>query len=41
MKIADILRVLANNLDHPEGGSPDPRIQNPAGLIKGGKIAVQ
>jgi hypothetical protein len=33
MKIADILRVLANNLDHPEGGSPDPRIQNPAGLI--------
>jgi hypothetical protein len=33
MKIADLLRVLANNLDHPEGGAPDPRIQNPAGLI--------
>ena len=33
MKIADILRVLANNLDHPEGGAPDAAIQNPAGLI--------
>lgn len=33
MKIADILRIIANNLDHPEGGAPDPRIQNPAGLI--------
>lgn len=33
MKISDILRVIANNLDHPEGGAPDPRIQNPAGLI--------
>lgn len=33
MKIADILRTLANNLDHPEGGTPDPRIQNPAELI--------
>ncbi len=33
MKIADILRVIANNMDHPEGGAPDPRIQNPAGLI--------
>lgn len=33
MKIADILRTLANNLDHPEGGAPDPRIQNPAELI--------
>lgn len=34
MKISDILRVIANNLDHPEGGAPDPRIQNPAGLIQ-------
>jgi hypothetical protein len=33
MKIADILRTLANNLDHAEGGTPDPRIQNPAELI--------
>lgn len=33
MKIADILRTLANNLDHSEGGAPDPRIQNPAELI--------
>ncbi len=33
MKIADILRVLANNLDHPQGGAPDPALQNPAGLI--------
>jgi hypothetical protein len=33
MKIADILRTLANNLEHAEGGAPDPRIQNPAGLI--------
>lgn len=33
MKIADILRVLANNLDHAQGGAPDPAIQNPAGLI--------
>jgi actin-related protein len=33
MKISDILRVIANNMDHPEGGAPDPRIQNPAGLI--------
>ena len=33
MKIADILRTLANNLEHAEGGTPDPRIQNPAGLI--------
>lgn len=30
MKIADILRTLANNLEHAEGGAPDPRIQNPA-----------
>jgi hypothetical protein len=33
MRIADILRTLANNLEHAEGGTPDPRIQNPAGLI--------
>ena len=33
MKIADILRTLANNLDHASGGTPDPRIQNPAELI--------
>jgi hypothetical protein len=33
MKVADILRTLANNLEHAEGGATDPRIQNPAGLI--------
>jgi hypothetical protein len=33
MKIADILRTLANNLEHAEGGTPDPRIQNPGALI--------
>jgi hypothetical protein len=33
MKISDILRVIANNMEHPQGGAPDPRIQNPAGLI--------
>ena len=33
MKIADILRTIAANLDHSEGGAPDPRIQNPAQLI--------
>jgi hypothetical protein len=33
MKIADILRTLANNLDHSQGGAPDPRIQNPAELL--------
>jgi hypothetical protein len=33
MKIADILRTLANNLEHAEGGTPDPRIQNPGQLI--------
>jgi hypothetical protein len=33
MRIADILRTLANNLDHTEGGAPDPRIQNPGALI--------
>jgi hypothetical protein len=33
MRIADILRTLANNLDHTQGGAPDPRIQNPAELL--------
>jgi len=33
MKIADILRTLANNLEHAQGGTPDPRLQNPAELI--------
>jgi cell wall-associated NlpC family hydrolase len=33
MRVADILRTLANNLEHAEGGAPDPRIQNPAELI--------
>jgi hypothetical protein len=33
MRIADILRTLANNLEHAEGGAPDPRIQNPGALI--------
>ena len=33
MKIADILRTLANNLEHAPGGTPDPRIQNPGALI--------
>ena len=33
MRIADILRTLANTLEHAEGGAPDPRIQNPAELI--------
>jgi hypothetical protein len=33
MRIADILRTLANNLEHAEGGTPDPRIQNPGELI--------
>jgi hypothetical protein len=33
MKIADILRTLAANLEHAQGGAPDPRIQNPAQLI--------
>jgi len=33
MKIADILRSIANNLDHAQGGAPDPRIQNPGQLI--------
>jgi hypothetical protein len=33
MKVADILRTLANNLEHTEGGTPDPRIQNPGALI--------
>ena len=33
MKIADILRTLAANLEHAEGGTPDPRLQNTAQLI--------
>jgi hypothetical protein len=33
MKIADILRTLAANLEHVQGGAPDPRIQNPGQLI--------
>jgi hypothetical protein len=33
MKIADILRTLAANLEHAQGGTPDPRIQNPAQMI--------
>ena len=33
MKIADILRTIANNIEHTEGGAPDPRIQNPAQLL--------
>ena len=33
MRIADILRTLANNLEHAQGGAPDPRIQNPGQLI--------
>jgi hypothetical protein len=33
MKIADILRTIANNLEHAQGGAPDPRIQNPGQLI--------
>ena len=33
MRIADILRTLANNLEHAEGGTPDPRLQNPGQLI--------
>jgi hypothetical protein len=33
MRVADILRTLANNLEHAEGGAPDPRIQNPGELI--------
>ena len=34
MKISDVLRRLANNIDgHSPGGRPDPGIQNPADLI--------
>ena len=33
MKIADILRTIANNIEHADGGAPDPRIQNPAQLL--------
>jgi len=33
MKIADVLRRLADNIDgHAEGGQPDPALQNPAQL---------
>ena len=33
MKIADILRRLADNIDgHSQGGQPDPALQNPAQL---------
>ena len=33
MKIADILRRLADNIDgHSQGGQPDPALQNPAEL---------
>jgi hypothetical protein len=33
MKIADVLRRLADNIDgHSEGGRPDPALQNPAQL---------
>jgi len=33
MKIADVLRRLADNIDgHSEGGQPDPALQNPAQL---------
>lgn len=33
MKISDILRTIAANLEHAQGGAPDPRIQNPGQLI--------
>ena len=34
MNIADVLRRLAATIDgHPQGGSPDPGVQNPAELI--------
>jgi hypothetical protein len=39
MKIADILRTLANNLEHAQGGAPDPRIQNPAQMIDVATVA--
>ena len=39
MKIADILRTLAANLEHAQGGAPDPRIQNPAQMIDVAVIA--
>jgi hypothetical protein len=41
MKIADILRTLAANLEHAQGGSPDPRIQNPGQLIDVVAVANQ
>jgi hypothetical protein len=41
MKIADVLRQVADAIDQQEAGAPDEKIQNPAELepIKGG-IAV-
>lgn len=33
MKIADILRTIAANLEHAQGGAPDPRIQNPGQML--------
>ena len=39
MKIADILRTLAANLEHAQGGAPDPRIQNPAQMIDVATVA--
>lgn len=33
MKIADILRQLADTIEAEEAGQPDPRIQNPAVLV--------
>jgi hypothetical protein len=41
MKIADILRTLAANLEHAPGGAPDPRIQNPAQMIDVVAVADQ
>jgi len=41
MKIADILRTLAANLEHAQGGAPDPRIQNPAQMIDVVAVADQ
>jgi hypothetical protein len=38
MKIADVLRQVADAIDQQEAGSPDEKIQNPAELepINGG-----
>jgi hypothetical protein len=41
MKIADILRTLAANLEHAQGAAPDPRIQNPAQMIDVVAVADQ